>query len=191
LLGSEIFYRAMRSYNDRFRYQHPRGEDFFKVVEDVSGQDLAWFFDQAIRSDVVPDWAVLRVINAEGRASRGLVWDDGGWQEADSGVDSAYAEIQLGRRGGFIAPVDVRIDYADGSSEIRKWDGDERSVTWHLETIKKVDGVVIDPLGVWVLETERADNYWRRHKNDDATREPLWWLTDGLKLMMTVALPWS
>ncbi len=191
LLGIEVFYRAMRNYYELFRYQHPRGEDFFSVVEAVSAQDLDWFFDQAIRSDVMPDWSVLNVINADERVPEGLVWEEGEWGVGDLTDDLVPAEIQLGRRGGFIAPVDVRIDYADGSSEVRTWDGNERWVKWRLESTEKVDGVVIDPLGVWVLETKRLDNYWSRNRESSTRNEPLWWLGDGLKLLITVIIPWS
>jgi len=210
LLGPEVFYRAMRAYYDRHRFSHPRGEDFFRVVEEISGEDLDWFFDQAIGDDVMPDWAVLRVRNAEKQDLEGFEWQDGEWIYADESEpefepetepgtepgteiegEEFLVEIQLGRVGDFIAPVDVRIDFADGSSETRTWDSEERWVKWHLETTEKVEGVVIDPLGVWVLEVNRADNYWRAESKSRPEKDPLWWLADGLKLIVTVALPWS
>ena len=42
--------RVMAAYFDRWKFRHPRPQDFFDVVNEVSGQDLTWFFDQVVRS---------------------------------------------------------------------------------------------------------------------------------------------
>jgi len=36
----------MRTYHMRYRFRHPKTEDFIKVANEVSGQDLRWFFDK-------------------------------------------------------------------------------------------------------------------------------------------------
>ena len=43
-LGEETFRRGMRLYYDRFRFRQVTGEDFRRVMEEVSGQDLEPFF---------------------------------------------------------------------------------------------------------------------------------------------------
>jgi len=45
-LGDEVFWRGVRSYIDRFKYDEVETDDFRRVLEEVSGQNLELFFDQ-------------------------------------------------------------------------------------------------------------------------------------------------
>ena len=59
ILGEERFDRAFQSYIERWAYKHPTPDDFFHTMENVSGEDLSWFWrgwflnnwrlDQAVR----------------------------------------------------------------------------------------------------------------------------------------------
>jgi len=44
MLGPELFQQAYRTYGTRWRYKHPTPWDFFYTFEDVTGQDLGWFW---------------------------------------------------------------------------------------------------------------------------------------------------
>jgi aminopeptidase N len=44
VLGRDTFHRALTEYVRRWRYKHPSPYDFFHTFEDVSGQDLSWFW---------------------------------------------------------------------------------------------------------------------------------------------------
>jgi hypothetical protein len=44
LLGRETFHKAYTEYGRRWLYKHPSPYDFFNTVNDVSGQDLSWFW---------------------------------------------------------------------------------------------------------------------------------------------------
>lgn len=60
ILGPERFDLAFRTYIERWAYKHPRPDDFFRTIENVSGEDLGWFwrawfsntwrFDQGVKS---------------------------------------------------------------------------------------------------------------------------------------------
>ncbi len=60
ILGAERFDLAFRTYIERWAYKHPTPEDFFRTIENVSGEDLGWFwkawfvnnwrFDQGVKS---------------------------------------------------------------------------------------------------------------------------------------------
>src|SRR5262249_19962470 len=49
-LGWPTLQRAMSTYFDRWKFRHPRPDDFFQTVSEVSGRDLTSFFDQVYRS---------------------------------------------------------------------------------------------------------------------------------------------
>lgn len=44
VLGQERFDRAFKAYIERWAYKHPTPNDFFRTMEDVSGENLAWFW---------------------------------------------------------------------------------------------------------------------------------------------------
>jgi len=44
ILGRELFDFAFREYCHRWAFKRPMPEDFFRTMEDASGQDLDWFF---------------------------------------------------------------------------------------------------------------------------------------------------
>jgi len=44
VLGEERFDRAFRIYTERWAFKHPTPDDFFRTMENVSGEDLNWFW---------------------------------------------------------------------------------------------------------------------------------------------------
>jgi len=196
LIGTESFSRAMRSYAERYRFRHPTGDDLFAVVSEVEGEDLGWFFEQAFRSDVLVDWAVLGVRHRETGGGGGMEWDGGRWQpsgdERGAGDAAAWSiEIDLGRRGDFVGPVEVELVFEDGSRERRSWDGAARWVRWTIDAGQRLERVVVDPDGVWALETRRRDNYWASEESSRVARRSLWWVPEALHWLGFAHLPWS
>lgn len=195
LFGEARLLRAMRAYVAEHRYGHPTGADFQASLELSLGEDLGWLFDAAVRGDRRPDWAVVSVIQDEIEPTAGLVWNDGDWTEADGEEDSASrgadgwrVSVEIGRRGDLVGPVEVELVWADGRQERRTWDSRERWVRWREDSTVRLSRVVVDPDGVWMLETRRADNYWR---DEAADPNALWWLDGALRLVSFFAMPWG
>ncbi|MCW8984355.1 MAG: M1 family aminopeptidase, partial [Thermoanaerobaculales bacterium] len=187
LIGSESMARGMRSYFERFSFRHPTGSDLVEVLSETSGWDLGPFFDQAVFGDAVADWSVLSVRHRRPQPPDGFGWDGEGWSEVgedestdEVADDSWLVDLQLARRGDFIGPVDIELRWSDGTVERRIWDGETRWVRWRLEGSSRLAQVVIDPDRVWVIETRRADNYWRDQMA--AIDHPLWWVREALRL---------
>jgi hypothetical protein len=44
VIGRDAMDRAMREYVRRWAFKHPTPADFFRTIENVSGQDLSWFW---------------------------------------------------------------------------------------------------------------------------------------------------
>ena len=59
-LGWETLQRILSTYFMRWQFKHPKPDDFFRIANEVSGQDLGWFFDQVYRSSNVFDYARRR-----------------------------------------------------------------------------------------------------------------------------------
>jgi hypothetical protein len=177
LIGAPAMARGLRDYVERYRFQRVMGGDLVEVLSDAAGRDLRWFFDQAIASDAEPDWGVLAVHQRPRERARGWRWQGGLWlvDDEDGPAPQTWSvEVQLVRRGELVGPVEVELEWSDGTVERRVWAGRERWVSWSLEREDSLRRVTVDPDGVWVLETQRADNYWRDQPR--RPESPLWWL---------------
>lgn len=54
-VGDEVFFDIMRTYQDRYRHGNASTADFVAVAEEISGQDLAEFFDGWLYQADIPD----------------------------------------------------------------------------------------------------------------------------------------
>ncbi|NJD20861.1 MAG: M1 family metallopeptidase [Gemmatimonadetes bacterium] len=68
VLGPTAFDEAMRAYIRRWAYKHPKPLDLFWTFEDVTKQDLDWFFYPWLYTTRVMDQAVARVEQGSGSA---------------------------------------------------------------------------------------------------------------------------
>jgi len=175
LIGPAAFARGLRAYVERHRFGHPTGDDFFAVLSEAAGEDLGWFFEQAFRSEAVVDWGVAGVRH---RGSEGA-------------ADAWSIEVDISRRGDFVGPVEVELEYEDGRRERRRWDGRDPSVRWTLTSAQRLARVVVDPDAAWALETRRRDNYWASRSSSRVARRSLWWVVEALHWGSFVSLPWS
>jgi hypothetical protein len=195
LFGEGRLLGALRAYVAEHRGGHPTGRDLQSSLEGSLGEDLDWFFDAVIRGDRQPDWAVLAVRHDEIEAARGMVWNDGEWsrvdeadQEEPGGDDTWRVVVEMGRLGALAGPVEVELVWADDRRERRRWDSRDRWVRWIEESPVRLRQVVVDPDGTWVLESRRADNYWR---DEAADPTPLWWLDGALGVLSLLVVPWG
>ena len=196
LLGRERMARALRTYAERFRFRHPTGDDLVATLAEVAGEGLSGLVEGALRGDAVPDWSVVRVTQRRPGPAEGWSWSGGGWDrvgepEGDLPAAPWQVEVQLVRRGDLVGPVDVALAFADGSTERRRWESPERWERWSFESSSKLVSVVVDPDGVWALEVERSDNYWRAEPGREGARARLWWVRDAFSALGLLLLPWS
>jgi hypothetical protein len=58
ILGPEPFWQGMRSYFNEWTGKHPRGEDFFNIMSEVSGKDIDWFHDEWVTKTTYNDFVI-------------------------------------------------------------------------------------------------------------------------------------
>jgi hypothetical protein len=144
LISDDVFFTTLRKYIDDYSYGNVTTEIFQRVCEDVSGQDLQWFFDQWVYDDEIPrllyDWEAEPV--------------PGGYD-----IELVIKQEQTGDRV-FRMPLDIR---ADGPGVERSWTVVD-SLPSQLFTLGidfEPDNLVIDPEG-WALA------YFRRIRGMEA-----------------------
>ena len=146
------------------------------------------------------DWKIAGVRQVRRGEPGGLQWREGGWSERDSsearpngsGDGEAWViSVDLVRGGELTGPVELLLIYADGRRERRSWDGAGEWTRISLESGTRLAAVVVDPEGVWALESARANNYWRAEPDTSAARERLWWAFAALRFTTVGLLPWG
>ena len=94
VVGPERFDEAIREYIRRWAYKHPQPADFFRTVEDVTGEDLDWFW-------------------------RGWFYETGRFDQALVGLEAldGQAVATVENRAEQVLPTTVEFTFSDGSTE--------------------------------------------------------------------------
>ncbi len=133
VIGEDTLRRALHTYFIRYRFTHPTGEDFFKTVNEVAGQDLGWFWQQAFYGTNVMDYEVL--------SPRSEPVD-----ENAKPADMVYqSEVVVHRKGDFIFPTEVEIRFANGEKVREHWDGRDRWVRYTYRKKARLVSAEVDP----------------------------------------------
>ena len=161
-LGWGTMARVMRTYQQRWRYRHPCTRDFIDVVNEVSGRDMNWFFDQFFYSSNVAEYEVSDLSSepVEGKVG---VYDENGKRNTYLEAEAAKlleksknklyrSTVIVRRRGEVMAPVDVLIRFDNGETIQRNWDGKYRWVKFVFEKPYKVTSAEVDPERKLALE---------------------------------------
>jgi peptidase M1-like protein len=164
IIGEDTLRRALHTYFMRYRFTHPTKEDFLKTIEEVSGQDLRWYFDQAIYGTPVLDYEVWRA------GSYPEDWYYGPF--ASKGNDTTFhTNVVLHRKGDFIFPEDVLIKFSDGSEQREHWDGKARWIRYEYDKRAQVKSVEIDPEHKVWLDVDFFNNSWRARPDRRASNK--------------------
>jgi Asp-tRNA(Asn)/Glu-tRNA(Gln) amidotransferase A subunit family amidase len=140
LMGDEAFKAALHEFMARWNGKRPLPWDMFNTFNDVSDENLNWFFHNWFFEGYYIDLAV-REVNA---------------------VDGGY-EIVVGNPGGLAAPFDVKVVYADGTEESFRqgpgvWKGSIEQATVPLETDRELKSVTLE--GGIFQDSSPNDNTW-------------------------------
>jgi hypothetical protein len=114
--GPERFDTAMGVWTRKFRFQHPRPEDFFAVLGEQVGPECELAARVMTLTPFSYDVYVDSISSAADKGPTG--WFDGaaGRVKKEPAETGRYANVAwLGRRGSLDVPVDVELRYADGS----------------------------------------------------------------------------
>ena len=171
-LGWPTLQRALATYYARGAFRHPSPDEFFGVVNEVSGQDLTWFFDAVHRSNAVFDYGVVGVTTTPAR-----------------GAPEAESIVAVRRIGDGVFPVDVRIAFDDGTERRERWDGRDPWRAFRYRGTARVASVQVDPDRVLLLDVNVTNNSWsaRPRTAEAAHRWTVRWLTWMQEVLLTYA----
>ena len=171
LVGDDTMTRILRTYARRYRFAHPTSEDFIATVNEVTGRDYRWYFDQTWFSADLCDYAV-EVRNEETRVLEGFAETAPGAaagapalapgrtrRHEGRGEGPFDSEVTVRRLGEVRLPVEVLVEFAGGPSVREAWDGQYRWARFKYPG-RKVTRAVVDPERKIALDVNPANNSW-------------------------------
>ncbi len=162
VIGEETLQRAMHVYFMRYRFTHPTKEDFLTTIEEVSGQNLRWYFNQAVYGTPVLDYEVLKV------KSIPVDWYKDNLKEK-KGETEYQSEVQIHRKGEFVLPVEIEVIFDNGDRVRERWDGQDRWIRYTYQKKAKVVSVEIDPDHKICIDRNYLNNSYVVEANGKAT----------------------
>ncbi len=160
IVGEDTMAKAMRTYFMKYRFTHPTKEDFLKTIEEVSGRDLRWYFNQAVYGTKVLDYEVLKI------DSFPVNWyEQNKDDKSNKNDDTVYQSyVALHRKDDFVMPVEVEIKFDNGEKIREHWDGQSRWTRFSYQKKAKVVSAEIDPDHTVLID--------RNNFNNSRTAEP-------------------
>ena len=138
-LGWPTLQRVMSTYFQRYAFKHPKPADFFAVANEVSGQDLTWYFNQVYGGSQVFDYGIDRFTS-------------------ERTGDAFHTMIVARRYGDGVFPVEVQVTYQDGQQSRWTWDGRDRWKVFQTDGPARAVSVEVDPRRVLLLDVNRTNN---------------------------------
>ncbi|MEX0608665.1 MAG: M1 family metallopeptidase [Balneolaceae bacterium] len=94
IIGDDAFRSGMLRYHDEWKMKHPTALDFISVMEKESGMILDWYYEYFIQTTKTIDYGIKAVAGTQNKT-----------------------HVSLERIGLMPMPLDIVVEYSDGSKE--------------------------------------------------------------------------
>ncbi len=145
ILGRDKFDYAFRQYIQNWAYKHPEPEDFFRSMENGSGEDLSWFWQGWFYHNWQLDQAVTKV-------------------DYDAPDSTKGATITVENNQEMVMPILVKVEESNGKThefkvpvEIWKFG---KTTHFHVNTTSTINRIILDA-DHQLPDVDRSNNEWR------------------------------
>ncbi len=140
MLGDALFKKALHTYMDNWHGKHPIPWDYFNSMNSGSGKDLNWFFNNWFFTNGYIDLALTKVTKTIGEY-----------------------KLDVSNIGGFAAPYDVKVVYADGKTDSFHetsacWQKNQKQTVIIIKTAKAIKSIKLD--GGIFMDADESNNSW-------------------------------
>lgn len=145
-LGDSLFWKAIQNYYEKYKYSNALTEDFQRAAEEVSNKNLSFFFQQWLYQPGIPKLNISWNYKAINNQTTAAVEDTGP-------IETGIVELkikQVQKSDLFFFPLEVKLNYTDGTSSIETVYILDKSEVIKISTAKPVISIVTDP-NTWLL----------------------------------------
>ena len=135
--GEELWDQVMKTFFQRWKFKHPKTEDFYDVVYEVTGKNLKHFFDEYMNTTHTLDFSIEKV---------------------------EENKVTIQKDGWLRFPVTITFHFADGTQTAKEWENIRNRLMFDFEKSKDITRVVIDPDQIIEFELSRDNNVWIREE---------------------------
>ncbi|MDH5367290.1 MAG: M1 family metallopeptidase [Cyclobacteriaceae bacterium] len=96
VIGNDNLMKGMRRFYNTWKFRHPNANDHMRIMEKVSGIELDWYYEHFVNTVNQIDYKIDTLIETNGNA-----------------------QLTLSRIGDMMMPIDLEIEYTDGTKELR------------------------------------------------------------------------
>lgn len=107
VVGESVLAEIIKEYYNKWVFKHPEPRDFIRVAERVSGLNLDWYLQDFATTTNTIDYGISGV-NASGDTA----------VDANTYTSDGDQTITLKRIGLMPMPIDLQVNFADGSSRL-------------------------------------------------------------------------
>lgn len=210
LVGEEAFWRAFRSYAERWRFDHPATEDFLDAFRAAGGRKLEPLIRGTWYGNATVDYAVVRASSTEVLPFEG--YDDKGKKtvvskkdrakemaaDGKKGKDGGKKDVKqyesvavVSRTGSIPLPVDVVLTFENGATWKTTWDGQRPWLKLTTVYPSKLARVEVDPGRKIVLDADPWNNARRvgGGKAASAAAKVRAYAVHGVQILLTSLWP--
>lgn len=169
VIGEDALKRTIQRYYREWKFRHPGPTEFRRIAEQESGLILDWYFDQMINTTHTVDYAIKKAKSTDGLHT-----------------------FQIERKGEAIMPIDLYVEYEDGSFELIYIPQQLMLGTKPVESgIYGNTRRTVLPAWRWTESVYTFEFYRPEKKIKQATVDPTYRLADVNRLNNTKSFPLS
>ena len=158
IIGAKAFDKGMLRYFNTWKMKHPTPNDFIRVMEKVSGQELDWYLQYMVNTTHQIDFAVDSVYSAGSKKTNVVL--------RKLGIMPAPVDVQVTDRDGnkttFLVPIVMQRGHAPlkGRQLSTSWPWTNPTYTLTLPMpFERVAGIEIDP-EIKLSESNKENNIY-------------------------------
>lgn len=129
-IGTQAFWRGVNIYLNRHKFGSVESADLRKAMEESSGQDLGWFFDQWVYSGGLPKLTIRQIYNARAKTLTIVTVQT---HKPDAITPAVFR-----------LPLQIAIDNS-GTGKVEKLEITKRRQVFTFKVTAKPTGLVVDP----------------------------------------------
>ncbi|HLF51722.1 M1 family metallopeptidase [Flavobacterium sp.] len=150
VLGKERFDKAFRTYTERWAFKHPTPDDFFRTMENVSGEDLNWFWRAWFVNNWQLDQGITKIKYLKNDPKQGAVISIENLEKMAMPV-----VLEIKTKSGAVSRVQLPVEI---------W---QRNTSWSFKhaSTEEIDTITLDPDHAFP-DINPSNNVWSSDKSE-------------------------